>query len=52
VSGVRVNFDRPYAKYPQVTDSLETLTRCKAFLSVGHDEYWSRSSLVTYLPVF
>ncbi len=80
VSGVRVSFDRPYAKYPQVTDnplslgsgefllfeypfsfwleqngydvtycsnedvhnSLETITRGKAFLSVGHDEYWSR----------
>jgi hypothetical protein len=80
VSGVRVSFDRPYAKYPQVTDnplslgsgefllfefpfaywleqhgydvtycanedahnSLDTITRCKAFLSVGHDEYWSR----------
>ena len=80
VSGVRASFDRPYAKYPQVTDnplslgsgefllfefpfafwleqhgydvtycanedvdrSLETLTRCKAFLSVGHDEYWTR----------
>lgn len=80
VSGVRVSFDRPYARYPQVTDnplslgsgefllfefpfaywleqhgydvtycanedvhrSLETITRCKAFLSVGHDEYWSR----------
>jgi hypothetical protein len=80
VSGVQVSFDRPYAKYPQVTDnplslgagefllfefpfaywleqhgydvtycanedvhnSLETMTRCKAFLSVGHDEYWSR----------
>jgi hypothetical protein len=80
VSGVQVSFDRPYAKYPQVTDnplslgsgefllfefpfaywleqhghdvtycanedvhnSLETITRCKAFLSVGHDEYWSR----------
>ncbi len=80
VSGVRVSFDRPYARYPQVTDnplslgsgefllfefpfafwleqngydvtyctnedvhnSLDTVTRCKAFLSVGHDEYWSR----------
>jgi hypothetical protein len=80
VSGVRVSFDRPFAKYPQVTDnplslgtgefllfefpfaywleqqgydvtyctnedvhtSLDTVTRCKAFLSVGHDEYWSR----------
>ena len=80
VSGVRASFDRPYAKYPQVTDnplslgsgefllfefpfaywleqhgydvtycanedvhnSLETITRRKVFLSVGHDEYWSR----------
>ncbi|HJZ53488.1 MAG TPA: N,N-dimethylformamidase beta subunit family domain-containing protein [Gemmataceae bacterium] len=80
VPGVRVSFDRPFARYPQVTDnplslgsgefllfefpfafwleqhgydvtyctnedvhqSLDTLTRCKAFLSVGHDEYWSR----------
>jgi hypothetical protein len=80
VSGVRVSFDRPFAKYPQVTDnplslssgefllfefpfaywleqhgydvtycanedvhrSLETITQCKVFLSVGHDEYWSR----------
>ena len=80
VSGVRVSFDRPYARYPQVTDnplslgsgefllfefpfaywleqngydvtycanedvhnSRDTITRCKAFLSVGHDEYWSR----------
>jgi len=81
ISGVQVSFDRPYAKYPQVTDnplslgsgefllfefpfsywleqqgydvtycsnedvhnSLENITRCKAFLSVGHDEYWSRT---------
>ncbi|MCE9567800.1 MAG: hypothetical protein K8U57_37855 [Planctomycetes bacterium] len=81
ISGVQVSFDRPYAKYPQVSDnplslgsgefllfefpfaywleqhgydvtycsnedvhnSLETITRCKAFLSVGHDEYWSRT---------
>jgi hypothetical protein len=80
VSGVRVSFDRPFGKYPQVSDnplslgtgefllfefpfafwleqhghdvtyctnedvhnSLDTITRCKAFLSVGHDEYWSR----------
>lgn len=80
VSGVRASFDRPYAKYPQVSDnplslgsgefllwefpfaywleqhgydvtycsnedvhnSPDTITRCKAFLSVGHDEYWSR----------
>ncbi|MBA4190365.1 MAG: hypothetical protein C0467_20450 [Planctomycetaceae bacterium] len=81
ISGVQVSFDRPYARYPQVTDnplslgsgefllfefpfshwleqqgydltycsnedvhnSLDTITRCKAFLSVGHDEYWSRT---------
>ena len=24
------------------THSLDTITRCKAFLSVGHDEYWTR----------
>lgn len=80
VSGVRASFDRPYARYPQVSDnplslgsgefllwefpfaywleeqgydvtyctnedvhrSAETVTRCKAFLSVGHDEYWTR----------
>jgi hypothetical protein len=80
VSGVRASFDRPFARYPQVTDnplslgtgefllfefpfaywleqngydvtygtnedvhnSLEAVTRCKAFLSIGHDEYWSR----------
>jgi len=80
VSGVRASFDRPFARYPQVSDnplslgsgefllfefpfsywleqqgydvtyctnedvnnSLDTITRCKAFLSIGHDEYWSR----------
>jgi hypothetical protein len=81
VSGVRVSFDRPYAKYPQVVDhvlslgsgefllwefpfaywieeqgydvtycanedvhagGVEFLTRAKAVLSVGHDEYWTR----------
>jgi hypothetical protein len=80
VSGVRVSFDRPYARYWQVTDnplslgsgefllfefpfsywleqhgydvtycanedvdrSLDSLLRCKVFLSVGHDEYWTR----------
>lgn len=81
VSGVRASFERPYARYPQVTDNPLTLgsgdflpfefpmaywieqqgydvtygtneavhadglpfvTRCKTFLSVGHDEYWSR----------
>ncbi|MFO0847014.1 MAG: DUF6605 domain-containing protein [Gemmataceae bacterium] len=82
VSGVRVSFDRPYAKYPQVVDNVLSLgsgefllwefpvaywlerhgydvvycgnedvavggadfvARHKAFLSVGHDEYWTRS---------
>lgn len=80
VSGVRVGFNRPYAKYCQILDAplsigsgefllwefplafwLEqhgydvtyisnsdthadrgALTRGKCFLSVGHDEYWSR----------
>lgn len=81
VSGVRASFDRPFARYPQVTDNpltlgtgeflpfefpfafwlesqgydvsyctnedvhvggLPFLARAKAFLSVGHDEYWSR----------
>jgi hypothetical protein len=80
VSGVRASFDRPFARYPQVTDtpltlgsgeflpfefpfaywleeqgydvtyctngdvhrSADLVTRCKAFLSVGHDEYWTR----------
>jgi hypothetical protein len=79
VSGVKVSYDRPYGKYPQVVDAplsqgsgefllwefplaywLEQhdydvtycsntdihadpgcLLRAKAFLSVGHDEYWS-----------
>ncbi len=81
VSGVRVSFDRPFAKYPQVTDNplslgsgefllfefpfaywmeqqgydvtyctnedvmtggVDFVKRAKAFLSVGHDEYWAR----------
>jgi hypothetical protein len=80
VSGVRVSFDRPYGKYPQIMDNplsqgsgefllwefplafwmerqgydvtycanqdvhadAGCVTRCKTFLSVGHDEYWSR----------
>ncbi|MBY0513512.1 MAG: hypothetical protein K2P78_06330, partial [Gemmataceae bacterium] len=80
VSGVRASYDRPFARYPQVTDNplslgsgeflpfefpfaywleehgydvtycangdvhrlAEVVTRCKAFLSVGHDEYWTR----------
>ncbi len=86
VSGVRVSFDRPFGKYPQVTDTPLTLgsgeflpfefpmaywveqqgydvtycgnhdvhagglpfvARAKAFLSVGHDEYWSRTQYDT-----
>jgi hypothetical protein len=81
VSGVRVSFQRPYAKYPQVVDQtlslgsgefllwefpflfwaeqqgydvtycsnedihhggVEAITRAKTFLSIGHDEYWTR----------
>ena len=81
VSGVRVSFNRPYAKYPQVVDhplsigsgefllwefpfaywlegkgydvnycanedvhtgGPDFIARAKAFLSVGHDEYWTR----------
>ena len=88
VSGVRVSFDRPFARYPQVTDNPLTLgtgeflpfefplaywaeqqgydvtyctngdvhtgglpfvKRAKAFLSVGHDEYWSRKQFDTCL---
>jgi hypothetical protein len=81
VSGVRVSFDRPFGKYPQVVDNPQSLgsgdfllfeypfafwmekqgydvtycsnedvatgglpfvSRCKTFLSIGHDEYWNR----------
>jgi hypothetical protein len=88
VSGVRVSFDRPYSRCPQVSDNplslgsgefilfefpfaywieqngydvtycsnwdvhekgLPFLTRVKAFLSVGHDEYWSRQQFDTCL---
>ena len=81
VSGVRASFDRPFGRYPQVTDNplslgsgefvlfefpmaywaeqqgydvtyctnedvavggLPFVSRCKTFLSVGHDEYWNR----------
>jgi len=88
VSGVRASFDRPYAKYVQVTDvpltlgsgeylpfeypmaywaeqqgydvtygtnadvhagGLPFVTRAKTFLSVGHDEYWSRKQFDTCL---
>ncbi|OWK43498.1 N,N-dimethylformamidase beta subunit family domain-containing protein [Fimbriiglobus ruber] len=86
VSGVRVSFDRPFAKYPQVVDNPLSLgsgefilfefplafwaeqhgydvtyctnedvavggvpfvARAKAFLSVGHDEYWARAQYDT-----
>ncbi|HLW67439.1 MAG TPA: N,N-dimethylformamidase beta subunit family domain-containing protein [Gemmataceae bacterium] len=81
VSGVKVSFNRPYARYSQILDfplsqgsgefllwefplaywmekegydvtyvsnadvaaDVKTLTRAKAFLSVGHDEYWDRA---------
>jgi hypothetical protein len=81
VSGVRVSFDRPYAKYTQILDfplsqgsgefllwefplafwmeqqgydvsyisnsdvagNPNELLRAKGFISVGHDEYWSRA---------
>jgi hypothetical protein len=88
VSGVRVSFDRPFAKYPQVVDhalsvgsgefllwefplahwieqygydvtycsnedihngGLEYVRRAKAFISVGHDEYWTRKQYDTCL---
>lgn len=88
VPNVRVSFDRPFARYPQVTDNplslgsgefllfefpfaywleqhgydvtyctnedvhthgLPLITRAKAFLSVGHDEYWSRKQFDTCL---
>lgn len=80
VSGVKVSYDRPYAKYTQIYDNpmsqgsgefllwefplaywmeqegydvtycsntdihadVQCLLRARAFLSVGHDEYWSR----------
>jgi hypothetical protein len=81
VPGVKVSFDRPFARYPQVSDNPLSLgsgefllfefpfafwleqqgydvtyctnedvhvggtpfiSRAKAFLSIGHDEYWSR----------
>ncbi len=82
-TGVRVSFDRPYAKYCQVLDSSlssgtgeyllwehpmtfwleqqgydvgycsnldlhmdpDVLSKAKVFVSVGHDEYWSRKML-------
>ena len=35
-------YDVTYCANEDVHNSLETVTRCKAFLSVGHDEYWTR----------
>jgi hypothetical protein len=35
-------YDVTYCSNADVHESLATLTRCRAFLSVGHDEYWSR----------
>ncbi len=88
VPNVQASFDRPFAKYPQVSDNplslgsgefllfefpfsywleqngydvtygtnedihthgLPFITRTKGFLSVGHDEYWSRPQFDTCL---
>ncbi|HKB34926.1 MAG TPA: N,N-dimethylformamidase beta subunit family domain-containing protein [Gemmataceae bacterium] len=35
-------YDITYCSNGDVHDDLKCLTRAKAFLSVGHDEYWSR----------
>jgi hypothetical protein len=35
-------YDVTYASNTDVHADVNTLLRCKAFLSVGHDEYWSR----------
>lgn len=35
-------YDVTYCGNVDVHADLKTITRCKAFLSVGHDEYWSR----------
>ncbi len=35
-------YDVTYCSNVDVHNDLGTITRCKAFLSVGHDEYWSR----------
>jgi hypothetical protein len=35
-------YDVTYCSNADVHDDPATLTRCKTFLSVGHDEYWSR----------
>lgn len=38
----RHGFDVTYCSNADVHTELRCVTRCKAFLSVGHDEYWSR----------
>jgi hypothetical protein len=35
-------YDVTYCSNTDVHQDLACLTRCKSFLSVGHDEYWSR----------
>jgi hypothetical protein len=35
-------YDVTYCGNVDVHESVKCLTRCKTFLSVGHDEYWSR----------
>jgi hypothetical protein len=35
-------YDVTYCSNADVHAGTDTLTRCRAFLSVGHDEYWSR----------
>ena len=36
-------YDVTYCSNVDVHQSADCITRCKAFLSVGHDEYWSRA---------
>jgi len=38
----RHGFDVTYCANSDVHSDLKCVTRCKSFLSVGHDEYWSR----------
>jgi len=35
-------YDVTYCSNADVHDDVKCVTRCKGFLSVGHDEYWSR----------
>lgn len=35
-------YDVTYCGNVDVHNDVKTITRCKGFLSVGHDEYWSR----------